>query len=99
MALGSDVSELLSGFEKRMKFINIVRCLLDYKYPDNIRAMIPDKKILDNICLTDNGICLSYLYEVTHNMEQKINSISQSNNIYLDNIQNSNSKVLIYKKC
>ncbi len=49
MALGSDVSELLSGFEKRMKFINIVRCLLDYKYPDNIRAMIPDKKILDNI--------------------------------------------------
>ena len=49
MALGSEVSELLSGFEKRMKFINIVRCLLDYKYPDNIRAMIPDKKILDNI--------------------------------------------------
>ncbi|MEE1218634.1 MAG: hypothetical protein U0L20_01765 [Ruminococcus sp.] len=49
MALCSELSELLSGFEKRMKFINIVRCLLDYKYPDNIRAMLPDKKILDNI--------------------------------------------------
>lgn len=49
MALCSELSELLGDFEKRMKFINIVRCLLDYKYPDNIRAMIPDKKILDNI--------------------------------------------------
>ena len=49
MALRSELSELLAGFEKRMKFINIVRCLLDYKYPDNIREMIPDKKILDNM--------------------------------------------------
>lgn len=49
MALRSELSELLSGFEKRMKFINIVRCLLDYKYPDHIREMIPDKEILDNI--------------------------------------------------
>ena len=37
MALRSELSELLAGFEKRMKFINIVRCLLDYKYPDHIR--------------------------------------------------------------
>lgn len=49
MALRSELSELLSGFEKRMKFINIVRCLLDYKYPDHIREMIPDKRILDNM--------------------------------------------------
>ena len=49
MALRSELSELLSGFEKRMKFINIVRCLLDYKYPDNVREMIPDKRILDNM--------------------------------------------------
>lgn len=49
MALRSEISELLSGFEKRMKFINIVRCLLDYRYPDNIREMIPDKRILDNM--------------------------------------------------
>lgn len=52
MILRSELSELLSGFEKRMKFINIVRCLLDYKYPDHIREMIPDKKILDNIIVS-----------------------------------------------
>lgn len=49
MALKSEMTEILSGFEKRMKFINIVRCLLDYKYPDVIKAMIPEKKILDNL--------------------------------------------------
>lgn len=49
MDLRSELSELLAGFEKRMKFINIVRCLLDYKYPDHIREMIPDKRILDNM--------------------------------------------------
>lgn len=49
MALRSELSELLAGFEKRMKFINIVRCLLEYKYPDQIREMIPDKRILDNL--------------------------------------------------
>ena len=49
MVLRSELSELLAGFEKRMKFINIVRCLLDYKYPDHIREMIPDKRILDNM--------------------------------------------------
>lgn len=49
MALRSELSELLAGFEKRMKFINIVRCLLDYKYPDHIREMLPDKRILDNM--------------------------------------------------
>ena len=49
MVLRSELSELLTGFEKRMKFINIVRCLLDYKYPDHIREMIPDQRILDNM--------------------------------------------------
>ena len=49
MALRSELSELLAGFEKRMKFINIVRCLLDYKYPEHIREMIPDKRVLDNM--------------------------------------------------
>lgn len=51
MALCSELSDLLSGFEKRMKFINIVRCLSDYKFPDYIRTMIPDKRILDNIII------------------------------------------------
>lgn len=49
MALRSELKELLADFEKRMKFINIVRCLLEYRYPDEIRSMIPDKKILDNV--------------------------------------------------
>ena len=49
MAMRSELKELLMGFEKRMKFINIVRLLLDYKYPDDIKVMIPDKEILDNL--------------------------------------------------
>ena len=52
MALRSELAELLAGFEKRMKFINIVRFLLEYKYPDTIRAMIPDKSILDNVIVS-----------------------------------------------
>ncbi len=49
MALRAELKELLNDFEKRMKFINIVRCLLDYKYPEPIKAMFPNKLILDNI--------------------------------------------------
>lgn len=52
MALRSETAQLLAGFEKRMKFINIVRFLLEYKYPDSIRAMIPDKAILDNVIVS-----------------------------------------------
>ena len=88
----NDIIELVQKLRKKYNLINLSNII----YYVSLKSY---KKILDNICLTDNGICLSYLYEVTHNMEQKINSISQSNNIYLDNIQNSNSKVLIYKKC
>ena len=66
MALRSELSELLSGFEKRMKFINIVRCLLDYKYPDHIRAMIPEKKILDNMIVA----VLVYIKDRTLGTEQ-----------------------------
>ena len=66
MALRSDIAELLSGFKKRMKFINIVRCLIDYKYPDAIRAMIPDKKILDNIIIA----VLVYIKDRTLGTEQ-----------------------------
>lgn len=66
MALRSELAELLLGFEKRMKFINIVRCLLDYKYPDNIRQMIPDKKILDNMIVA----VLVYIKDRTLGAEQ-----------------------------
>ena len=49
MKLRPEIVELLSGFEKRMKFINIARYLMEYSYRDNIKEMIPDKDVLDNI--------------------------------------------------
>lgn len=49
MALRSEIAETLSGFENRMKVINIMRCILDYRYPDHIRKMMPNKQILDNV--------------------------------------------------
>lgn len=66
MPLQSELKELLSDFEKRMKFINIVRCLLEYKYLDSIRAMIPDKKILDNVIVA----VLVYIKDRTLGTEQ-----------------------------
>ena len=51
MELKPEISELLAGFEKRMKFINIARSLLEYSYRDNIREMIPDRDILNNIIM------------------------------------------------
>ena len=51
MKLRSELAEMLSGFEKRMKFMNIARYLLDYSYEhkDKIKAMIPERDILDNV--------------------------------------------------
>ena len=52
MILRSELNELLNGFEKRMKFINIVRCLINYKYTDQIRSMFLDQRgVLDNLIL------------------------------------------------
>lgn len=45
----SDIKAMLSGFDSRMKFINIVRAMLDYTMKSKISEMIPDKSILDNI--------------------------------------------------
>ena len=47
-----EVSALLSGFEKRMKFINIMQCFVRNSYPDSIRKMINgDSQILTNIII------------------------------------------------
>ncbi len=66
MALRSELKELLSDFEKRMKFINIVRCLLNYRYPDAIAAMVPDRQILDNVIVA----VLVYIKDRTLGTEQ-----------------------------
>lgn len=66
MGLRSELKELLSDFEKRMKFIHIVRCLLDYRYPESIRSMIPDRQILDNVIVA----VLVYIKDRTLGTEQ-----------------------------
>jgi flagellar biosynthesis chaperone FliJ len=52
MQLKNEVAEVLNGFEKRMKFINIVRTITEYKYADNIRAIFgAERDKLTNIIL------------------------------------------------
>ena len=66
MRLRPEIAELLAGFEKRMRFINIARFLVDYPYKDNIRAMIPDRDLLDNIIVA----VLVFIKERTLGREQ-----------------------------
>ena len=66
MKLRPEIAELLSGFEKRMKFINIARFLLEYSYKDNIREMISDRDLLDNIIVA----VLVFIKERTLGSEQ-----------------------------
>lgn len=95
MALSSELSELLAGFEKRMKFINIVRCLLDYKYPDHIREMIPDKSILDNMIVA----VLVFIKDRTLGTEQTctisdVERFIEDFSVVLPAYYNTNSKIL-----
>jgi len=55
------------------------------------------KEILDSINLTENGICISYIYGLFDKIKEKLNLLSESKDIYLDNIENNNSKILVYK--
>lgn len=66
MKLRPEIAELLAGFEKRMKFINIARFLLEYSYRDNIREMIPDRNLLDNVIVA----VLVFIKERTLGSEQ-----------------------------
>ena len=63
----SELKEWMSGFENRMRFVNIVRCLLEHKYPDNIRVMIPNRQILDNLSVA----VLVYIKERTLSDEER----------------------------
>ena len=48
----SELEEILSGFEKRMKFINIVRRFLDYSLPDDIKETFDNnREKLNNIII------------------------------------------------
>ena len=66
MKLKPETVEMLSGFEKRMKFIDIARYLTEYPYKDNIKAMIRDKEILDNLIVA----VLVFIKERTLGREQ-----------------------------
>ena len=95
MALRSELSELLAGFEKRMKFINIVRCLLDYKYHDHIREMIPDKRILDNMIVA----VLVFIKDRTLGTEQTctiadVERFLEDFSVVLPSNYNTNPKIL-----
>lgn len=59
--LRPELNELLLGFEKRMKFINIARYLVEYPYRDNIKLMIPDRDVLNNLIVA----VLVYIKECT----------------------------------
>lgn len=87
----NDIIELVQKLKKKYNLINlsnIIYYINSNKY----------KEILDNIDLTEDGACISYIYSISDELEKGINSLSSSNNIYLDNIKDSNSKILIYKK-
>ncbi len=66
MGLRPELAELLAGFDKRMKFINIGRFLLDYSLKDNIKAMVPDREVLDNLIVA----VLVFIKERTLGTEQ-----------------------------
>jgi len=67
MGLKPEISELLSGFEKRMKFVNIARFLTEYSYKESIKAMIPDREILDNLIVA----VMVFIKERTLGSEQR----------------------------
>lgn len=64
--LRTDISALLGGFDSRMKFIGIVRAMLDYTPREAVKAMHLDKGILDNLIV----MVLVFIKERTLSSEQ-----------------------------
>ena len=80
MGLKPDLSEMLSGFDRRMKFINIAKYMVDYSFKDSIKEMIPDRNVMDNLIV----LVLVYIKERTLGSEQncKLDDIAD----FLDDI-------------
>lgn len=67
MSFNKETLEILSGIEKRMKFINIMRSLVRVYYPDNIKKMIHgNSDILSNIIIA----ILAFIEEKTLGVKQ-----------------------------
>ena len=66
MKLRSEITELLSGFEKRMKFISIARYLIEFPSKSGISEMVPDRDIMNNIII----MVLVHIKERTLGSEQ-----------------------------
>lgn len=76
--MNSTVKEILNGFEKRIKFINVIRRILEYTCPKDITAMFPspdDKVKLDNLIIA----VLLYIKERTlgNNENCKLSDIEE----------------------
>lgn len=73
--MNSAVKEILNGFEKRIKFINVIRRVLDYTCPKDIGLMFPDRMELDNLVIA----VLLYIKERTlgNNENCKLSDIEE----------------------
>lgn len=67
MKLREDIAEYLVDFEKRMKFISLMRSLIEYTYPEKIQKMFDDRQYLDNLIVA----VLVYIKDKSLGVEEK----------------------------
>ena len=50
--LSNETSELLEGFEKRMKFVNVIKYIKKHGFTDEIKEFFPDDQdMMDNLVI------------------------------------------------
>ena len=82
------------------KLVNILNNKYDTVYLSNIinyKSTNEYKKLLNNLKLSDNGLCISYLFNLKKNLV-KMKEIYNSNNISFIQNMNNSSGIMIYKK-
>ncbi len=82
------------------KLVNILNNKYDTVYLSNIinyKSTNEYKKLLNNLKLSDNGLCISYLFNLKKNL-MKMKEIYNSNNISFIQNMNNSSGIMIYKK-